>query len=436
MGSGVYKIVNKGKNHLMSTIIDRRLNPRDKNVKNRQKFIERSRRQIKEVVRKNIKDGKIADIENGKAKIRVKGIGEPEFHVDPKSGDKKYVMPGNRKYVPGDVEPKDDEGEGRGGTEGGLGEGEDDFEFVLSQDEYLDFIFEDLELPDMVKKQMKDVTKMLLKRAGYTNTGNPSQLDVLRSLKNSLGRRIGLKRPNTEEIEELEAELAAATDEAIKIELTDRIAAMRQRMIAIPWMDPFDVRYRNFVPTPQPMTKAVMFCIMDVSGSMGEFEKDIAKRFFFLLHMFLIRKYTKVDIVFIRHHESALECDEDDFFNSKQSGGTQVSTGLDLARKIINERYPLNDWNIYVAQASDGDNFSHDNEATNAAMQSLLPLAQFFAYVEIGRSGFSYGWNAGHTTDVWKTYAPLVECYDNLVMKKIGSVEEIWPVFRDLFTKE
>ncbi len=420
----------------MSTIIDRRLNPRDKNVKNRQKFIERSRRQIKEVVRRNIKDGKIADIENGKAKIRVKGIGEPEFRVDPKTGDKKYVMPGNRKYVPGDIEPKPEDEDGEGGTEGGLGEGEDDFEFVLSQDEYLDFIFEDLELPDMVKKQMKDVTKMVSKRAGYTNQGNPSQLDVIRSLKNSLGRRIGLKRPDEDDIKELEDQLAEASDEETRIELIDRIAAMKQRMVAIPWLDPFDVRYRNFIPTPQPMTKAVMFCIMDVSGSMGEFEKDIAKRFFFLLHMFLNRKYTKVDIVFIRHHESATECDEDSFFHDRASGGTQVSTGLELTRKIITERYPLSDWNIYVAQASDGDNFANDNDAASAAMSQLLPLAQFFAYVEIGRNGLNYGWSAGKQTDLWKVYTPFTEDFKNLVMRKIASIEEIWQVFRDLFTKE
>lgn len=422
----------------MSTIIDRRLNPRDKAIKNRQKFIERSRRQIKEVVRKNIKDGKIADIENGKARVKVKGIDEPQFHTDPKTGDKKYVLPGNKKYVVGDVEPKPEEGAGGGGTQGGLGEGEDDFEFILSQDEYLDFIFEDLELPDLVKKQVKDVTKLQPKRSGFSNVGNPNQIDVVRSLRNSLGRRIGLARPTADQIKDLEDRIASEEDLDARRLLEEELSALNHRMRAIPWLDPFDVRYRHFEMIPQPITKAVMFCVMDVSGSMGEHEKDIAKRFYFLLHMFLIRKYTTVDIVFIRHHESAVECDEESFFHDKASGGTQISTGLALTRKIINERYPVNDWNIYVAQASDGDNFSNDNGEAASEMTALLPLTQYFAYVEIGRSYNQIAmWGSGTSkTEVWKVYEPFAEENKHLILKKIKDVADIWNVFKELFSKE
>lgn len=426
----------------MSNIIDRRLNPKDKQIKNRQKFIQRSREQIKRAVQDSIDTGNIADIENGKAKVRVKGINEPSFGTDQKTGDKKYVMPGNKEFVQGDTQDKQQDDEDGGGTQGGLGRSEDEFEFILNHDEYLDFIFEDLELPDLIKKQMKDVTKVKPKRAGFTNMGNPSQLDVVRSLKNSIGRRIGLNRPKKKEIEELEAEQALleetldgnplniVADARLKV-VMDTLATMRRRMRAVPWMDPFDIRYRAFTPTPQPMSKAVMFCVMDVSGSMGQREKDLAKRFFFLLHMFLQRKYTKVDIVFIRHHEDATEVDEDEFFNSRESGGTVVSSALELTKTIIDSRYNLSDWNIYVAQASDGDNYSADHDATLNAMLALLPLTQYFAYIEIGRS-----YVTGTDTDLWDTYAELRKLFAQLNMRIVSNKNDIWKVFKELFSKD
>ena len=431
----------------MSNIIDRRLNPRDKTIKNRQKFVQRSREQIKKAVKDAIDSGNIADIEGGKARVRVKGISEPEFHTDPDTGDKKYIMPGNDKFVVGDQEDKPKGGEGEGGTKGGLGRGEDDFEFILNQEEFLDFIFEDLELPDLVKKQIKDVTKVKPKRAGYTNTGNPSQLDVVKSLKNSIGRRLGLNRPKLEEVEELERQLEEAiaannanTDMSLAIgmgarivSLQEEITELKRRQLCIPWIDPFDVRYRAFTMQPQPMTKAVMFCVMDVSGSMGKKEKDLAKRFFFFLHMFLHRKYEKVDIVFVRHHEEASEVDEEEFFNSRESGGTVVSTALKLTKSIIDSRYNVNDWNIYVAQVSDGDNFSNDQADTINAMNVLLPLTQYYAYVEIKNE---YYLRSGAASDLWKTYSTISNENKHLHMRIASEVADIWKVFKELFSRE
>lgn len=422
----------------MTTIIDRRLNPKDKALRNRQKFIQRSREQIKEAVKEAIDNGKITDIETdgNKTKIKVKGISEPTFGIDSKTGNKKYVLPGNKEHIVGDKSPKPKEGEGKGGTKGGLGEGEDDFEFVLNQDEFLDFIFEDLELPHLIKKQLKDMTKVKPKRAGYTNVGNPSQLDVVRSLKNSLGRRIGLGRPNNEEIEELEEQLKEAErvgDDVLIVEIKAKIAELKQRQTSIPWLDPFDVRYRNFTPTPQPITQAVMFCVMDVSGSMGQREKDLAKRFFFLLHLFLKRKYNKLDIVFVRHHESASEVDEETFFSSRESGGTVVSTAIKLTDKIIDDRYNLNDWNIYVAQISDGDNYSSDNDELTSSMHDLLPKVQYFAYVEI--FNMYRMMQQGSNSDVWDIYLELEKVYNQLKVKHIADVSDIWPIFKKLFAK-
>ena len=418
----------------MANIIDRRLNPKDKQIKNRQKFVQRSREQIKKAVKDSIDSGNIADIEDGKAKIKVKGISEPTFGTDHKTGDKKYVMPGNKEFIQGDKQDKPKDGEGSGGTKGGLGTSEDDFEFILNPDEYLNFIFEDLELPDLIKKQMKDVTKVKPKRAGFTNMGNPSQLDVVRSLKNSMGRRIGLSRPKKKELEELEAQLEVAKAENNQpkcMELLMEIAALKRRMKAVPWMDPFDIRYRAFTMQPQPMTQAVMFCVMDVSGSMGQREKDLAKRFFFFLHMFLRRKYEKVQIVFIKHHESAYEVSEDDFFHSRDSGGTVVSSALQLTHDILKARYNLNDWNVYIAQASDGDNYAADADATQSCMEALLPMVQYFAYVEIGRS-----YSSSSKSDLWGQYYSLIANHPNLSMRTVQDKADIWKVFKELFSKE
>lgn len=421
----------------MSTIIDRRLNPRDKTIKNRQRFIERSKAQIKQVVKKAIDSGNIADIQNNKIRVRAKGIGEPQFQVDPKTGDKKYVMPGNKEYVQGDTHDKPPNESGGRGTKGGVGvDSEDEFEFILSKDEFIDFIFEDLELPDLAKKQIKDVTKTQPKRAGFTNTGNPSQLDVVRSLKNSMGRRIGLHRPKNEDIEEIERQIDQAIiekDVELVQELKIQLEDLKRKQIAIPWLDPFDVRYRNFTQVPKPTTKAVMFCLMDVSASMGQREKDLAKRFFFLLHMFLYRKYEKVDIVFIRHHEEADEVDEEEFFYGQKSGGTVVSSALKLTKQIIDKRYPISDWNIYVAQSSDGDNYGNDMLEARNTIIDIMPLVQYFAYIEIGRV---YQLGSDTNTDLWESYDPVADEFEHLAMRMVFHTEDIWKVFKSLFAKE
>lgn len=420
----------------MSNIIDRRLNPKDKNLKNRQKLVQRTREQIKDAVRESINNGNIADIENGKIRVKIKGINEPSFEFDRKTGNKKYVMPGNDQYIPGDMEPKPPQENGSGNS-GGLGKSESDIEFILDPSEYMDFIFEDLELPDLVKKQIKDVTKLKSERQGFSNVGNPSQLDIVRSLRNSIGRRIGLRRPTNEYIEQLQHELINAT-EVNDIEeitrLTEIIEKEKRRQITIPWLDPVDVRYRNFILKPQPVTSAVMFCIMDVSGSMGQKEKDLAKRFFFLLHMFLNKKYEKVDLVFIMHHEDAKEVDEDEFFHSKESGGTVVSSALKLTKEIIDNRYNPNDYNIYIAQVSDGDNYKADEADTINAMNKLLPLTQYFAYIEV-KSVVTASYRSMFS-DLWEVYETIANKTSNMHMKQVTQVNEIWKVFKELFSKE
>ena len=164
----------------------------------------------------------------------------------------------------------------------------------------------------------------------------------------------------------------------------ERIHALRTRLARIPFLDPIDLRFRNRVKVPVPSAKAVMFCLMDVSGSMTEHMKDLAKRFFMLLYLFLTRRYRSVELVFIRHTHEAHEVDEQTFFYSTETGGTVVSTALEEMLAVLADRYPVADWNIYAAQASDGDNMISDNtRAATLLREQILPACQYFAYIEV-----------------------------------------------------
>lgn len=426
----------------MPNIIDRRLNSRDKNLTNRQKFLERAQGQIKKAVEDAIANGNIGDINSKKVNVPVKGINEPTFSHDYQTGNKQYVVPGNKDYVVGDTIDKPESG---GGGSGGSkasnsGEGQDEFTFTLTKEEFLEYFFENLELPDLVKKQISDVKKESMKRAGYTTVGNPSQLDVKATTKQALGRRIALKRPRLDEIKELEKQIDDMTwnsssenpcDVKLLWELTKKLEALKRKLKAVPWIDPIDTRYRLFVPQPMPITKALMVCMMDVSGSMGEREKTIAKKFFILLSILLHHKYDSVEIVFVRHHSEAEECTEHDFFYKRESGGTVVSSGLNLVNEILN-RYPDTEYNKYLCQASDGDNWADDNSNVLNALDEMLPKLQYFAYLDIPNA-----WSGGKSSsDLWDVYKKVQDKYKHLVVRQATSEKDIWNVFKELFAKK
>src|SRR6185437_12782935 len=320
-----------------------------------------------------------------KVAIPTRGISEPLFHHNRRTGRSDHVVPGNKEFVRGDEIPRPQGGEGRGGSEGSPdGGGEDSFEFTLSRDEFLDLFFEDLELPDLVKKSLRDTVAVDLQRAGYTVTGTPSNLSIPRTMRNSMARRIALHRPKLSEIDEIEARLAEAKENGASDREIAELAALldrnTRRSKIIPYIDPIDVRYRRYERVPKPNTEAVMFCLMDVSGSMTEAMKDLAKRFFMLLHVFLVRRYRHVDVVFIRHTSTAEEVDEETFFYSRETGGTVVSTALDKMIEIARARYPTDRWNIYGAQASDGDNYGADSSRCVSLLGGeVLPLCQYYA---------------------------------------------------------
>lgn len=419
-------------------IIDRRLNPRGKSLANRQRFIRRARKQIAAAVRESSGKRAIADMGGGdKITITPDGLKEPQLHHSGTTGERTHVFPGNKEYVEGDRIPRPSGGGGGRSRQGSPdGEGEDAFQFVLSQEEFLDIFLEDLELPDMLRKQLRNAESFTPVRAGYSVSGTATNLNLVRTMRNSLARRIALKRPRPADLALREAEIERLRNQG-EVERSQVLAAQleeqRRRSRRVPFIDPIDVRYNRFEAVPQPVASAVMFCLMDVSGSMTEHMKDLAKRFFKLLYLFLSRRYRNVDIVFIRHTHMAREVDEETFFTSRETGGTVVSTALEEMLKVLATRYPRDQWNIYGAQASDGDNLSSDNARTAALLErKILPLCRYFAYLEVGEE--SDGLNLG--SDLWRTYEQLSRSGHPLAMRKVNHRNEIFPVFRELFARD
>ena len=421
----------------MTQIIDRRINGKNKSAVNRQKFIRRYKTHLKKAVEGAISERSITDMERGeKVNIPAKDISEPTFGIG-QGGERETIYPGNEEFTAGDSipRPQGGAGQGQGKEASDSGEGEDEFTFVLSREEFMELFFEDLELPNMIKTQLAKEVQFKKIRAGYTSHGSPSNINVIRSMKGALARRIALAGPHKRDLREVEAELeqllksVSETDERV-ITLRDEIEELKQRIRRVPYIDTFDIRYNNRIDQPIPTTQAVMFCLMDVSGSMGQFEKDIAKRFFTLLYLFLTRSYEHIELVFIRHHTVAKEVNEEEFFYSRETGGTVVSSALKMMADIIKKRYPISEWNIYAAQASDGDNWTDDSPTCrDLLINTLLPEVQYYAYIEITEDNGPIG-------SLWREYMKVSQASPRFVMQKLAETAEIYSVFRKLFEKQ
>lgn len=429
--------------------IDRRKNPKGKSLGNRQRFLKRAKAQIKDAVNKSLRDRSLKDLDRGeKITIPSKSTKEPRFRLDPKTGERNWVSPGNKEFTEGDriKKPPQNGGRGRGKEASDDGDGEDSFQFTLSQDEFLNIFFEDLELPNLVKRSLKEITSHQYKRAGITVAGSPTNLNLIRTMRNAHGRRLALGRPSTREMNELkerlfELERNSQPDEneiAEKKALIIRLQEMEARRRWAPYIDPLDVRYNAFEPSPVKTTAAVMFCLMDVSGSMGEREKDLAKRFYMLLYLFLKRRYEQVDVVFIRHTHHAEEVDEETFFYSRQSGGTVVSTAIEKMLEVQQDRYPASEWNIYVAQASDGYTQSGDaKRCVELLCEEVMPIVQYYAYIEIlDEREMEVFADADTGAELWRAYRGFAPGFGHFAQTRIARPQDIFPVFRELFAKD
>ena len=334
-------------------IVDRREN-KGKSSPNRQRLIRRIDKQIRNAIPDIVEGNSIENIgKNGHGiTVPIKGLSEPRLENDKDLGRRHRVYTGNDQFRKGDQIPKPmGEGDGSGNEKGDpsdTGVGEDDFSISLSREEFLEYFFQDLELPFMEERaQAESVDHYEWRHAGHIKYGIPARLNVVRSMRNSLGRRIALAALLKRRIEEMEKELEETKTDEEYIALMEKLQKEIRKSKTIPFIDEVDLRYDHFVKEPVPIDQAVMFCLMDVSGSMSKEEKDIAKRFFFFLYLMLEANYKQVDIVWIRHHIEASRVDEDKFFNDRETGGTIVSSSLNLMEHIIDERYNPQHWNIF-----------------------------------------------------------------------------------------
>lgn len=421
---------------MLQQLIDRRLAGKNKSIGNRERFLRRYKDKIGEAVKRAIDGRGIRDLGKGEEiRIPKKDLSEPVFHHG-KGGLRDVVHPGNRDHITGDriARPKGGQGQGSGQASDS-GEGEDDFTFALSKEEFMQIFFEDMALPHLVRTQLADIPETKPHRAGFTSDGTPNNMSIVRSMRGAFGRRLAMGGEARREIallkmriDELQPHAESAPDAAREIaECELRIVALRAHLERMPFLDPMDLRFRNQVRVPVPSTRAVMFCLMDVSGSMDEQRKDLAKRFFILLYMFLTQHYERIELVFIRHHTQAQEVSEDEFFHAKETGGTVVSSALVLMDQIIKDRYPTHEWNIYGAQASDGDNWDSDSpRCVELLTEHLLPVCRYYAYLQV----------VDEEKGLWDTYAPLAETSDHFAMRRVQEASDIYPVFRELFKKE
>ncbi|NKE65169.1 YeaH/YhbH family protein [Ramlibacter sp. RBP-2] len=420
---------------MLHQVIDRRLSGKNKSIGNRERFLRRYRDQIREAVRKAVGDRSIHNIEEGTdITLPRRDVSEPVFQHAP-GGTREMVHPGNQEYVRGDRIPRPQGGGGGGGSGSGAspdGQGEDDFVFRITREEFMNYFFDDLALPRLIRTQLlADIPEWKTRRAGFVSEGNPTSLHVVRSMRVALGRRIAMGGDARIELRRLEEVLRqmqqdASTSPSELAAVKAEVEELRQRLKRVPFLDPFDLRYRNRVREPMPTSKAAMFCLMDVSGSMDEARKDLAKRFFILLYLFLSRHYQQTDVIFIRHHTQAAEVSEDEFFHATESGGTVVSSALTLMNDIVRQRYMGSEWNIYGAQASDGDNWQQDSSKCRELLEDkLLPLCRYYAYVQV----------ADEDQNLWEEYTRVRDANPHFAMQKIVTPAQIFPVFRDLFKK-
>ena len=419
----------------MANFIDRRLNSKNKSTVNRQRFIRRYKSQIKKSVSDAINDRGVTDVDTGEnIIIPRKDLSEPVFHQG-KGGIKDKIHPGNDQFSTGDRinKPKGQQSQGIGeGDASDSGEGNDDFAFSISKEEYLNLLFEDLELPNLEKNQLNKLVEYKSVRSGFCTEGVPANIDIVKSLQGSIARRIAMTSSKRKELKAAKETLAVLKndkhDHIIEInDLITKIDLLKERIAHIPFIDTFDMKFRSFSRQAIPTSQAVMFCLMDVSGSMDQATKDIAKRFYILLYLFLTRTYKTIDVVYIRHHTQAKEVDEQEFFYSQETGGTIASSALELMAKIVDERYNTN-WNIYGAQASDGDNWADDSPYCQKILnEKILPKARYFSYIEITQRAHQ---------SLWKNYQEIEEKQAHFAMRHIKTVDDIYPVFRELFKKQ
>lgn len=409
---------------------------------NRQRFIERVKDLVAHDAHSIIGNDVGTTSSSGKVKVSRDLISEPTF-IYAKNGPRTIIIPGNKEYVRGDLIDLGGDGAGGGKNGAGQGDGEDDFTINISKEEFLNVFFEDLELPNLEETDDDQMTEDSRENAGFTNSGPAARLSILQTKKKAKGRKLAIKSSLSKKHAKLEEELDILTKsltgdltpelEALykaRIEqLKERLTGISRKIDRVPGLEELDLRFRVTKRVPKKLSSAVMFCIMDNSGSMGQDEKRIARKYFTLLYLFILRKYEDCDVVFISHTDKAKEVTEEEFFTTRESGGTIVSTSLKLMSKIMAERYAKKT-NIYVCQISDGDNISTDNQdCFQELANKIIPRCQHFSYLQVGKYGQS------NNTELWQTYQMIANHVEDFAAAKIVHDDEIYEVFHEIFKK-
>jgi sporulation protein YhbH len=375
------------------TIADRSATDRSRHKKKIEKAIKEGIHDI--VAEESIigKDGK------KKIKIPVKGIKQYKFMYGRGHGSKGVGSAQGKDIKKGQVIKKGQKQQGKGKSEkAGNNKGEEYYDVEITLDELAEYLFEDLNLPDLQKKHSDSVLSEKIKRKGFRKNGIRIRLSKKETLKNKIRRQKKAEKNGTYDPDS-----------------EDRF--------------PFhadDLKYKHIDIKKKPVTNAVIFFIMDVSGSMNKHKKFLARSFFFLLYQFLRYKYDSIDLVFVSHTTEGKEVTEDDFFKKSSTGGTYISSGLNTSLEIIEKKYPTSSWNIYAFHCSDGENWPEDNPKAVSAMKQIISLSQMSAYIQINKDG-EVVWGEEMT----EVFLPLEG--ETFKLIKIKSKEDIWPQFAKLF---
>ncbi|NLL05222.1 MAG: sporulation protein YhbH [Clostridiaceae bacterium] len=345
-------------------------NGKDRSAEDRR----RHRELVEESIKKNIgniiaEESIIGQSKDKKIKIPIRGIKEYQF-VYGNNGTSAGSGDGSEKRgdrIGEDKAGKNGKGEGQAGNQ----EGEDIYETEITIEELINYLFEDLNLPDIDKKKMAEIESIRsLKNLGYQRKGIPPRLAKRRSVIEKIKRKQGFLRTHEE---------SDGAQEQFEYIIDSETGQQRKRF---PFMED-DLRYRRVREDRKKDFNAVVICIMDVSGSMDQTKKYMARSFYFLLYQFVRLKYSNVEVVFVAHTTSAKEVNEDEFFHKGESGGTYISSGYEKALEIIEQRYNPASWNIYAFHCSDGDNWSEDNKKTVECAKKLCEVCNLFGYGEI-----------------------------------------------------
>lgn len=367
------------------------------------------RRRHRQLVEKSIKENLgdilseesiIGESKNKKFKIPIRGIKEYQFVF---GKNNKGVATGTGGEKRGDKIGDGSKSSGKDGNKGaGNSPGEDVYETEITLDELMDYIVEDLELPNLDRKKYSEIiTESAGRRRGYQRYGINPRLAKKKTVVSKLSRKQSKKRALIE-------------------------AGIDGNIARFPFKEE-DLRYYKIKKKPKKESNAVMLFIMDVSGSMDSSKKYMARSLFFVLSRFIKRKYNNIAFEFISHTTVAKVVNEFEFFHKAESGGTYISSGINVALNLIREKYPPEMWNIYPVYASDGDNWSEDNERAMKSVRELCDISNMFGYAELLPSTYS--------TTMYYRFNKEITC-KNFVSVIVKEKKDLWEALKIMLSKE